>query len=80
MMYYPETGLTAFVSDNTATLTPSFNGYGEVTSLETDIAGTTSSWSVSRNDAAQIICKTEIVAGFRRPTPTPATPRAGSIR
>jgi len=58
------TGFPESVSDATAVLVPSFNGYGEVGAQSVTVGGLPAmSWSVTRNDGGLITAKTETVGG-----------------
>ena len=58
------TGFPEYVTDGTLTVTPTFNGYGELASIEYDVGGNTVfAWSAERNDAGLIFEKTETTGG-----------------
>ncbi len=56
-------GLPESVTDGTATVTRTINGYGEVTGVSTVVNGTTVSWSTTLDNAGRITVKTENVGG-----------------
>ncbi|MDY6966931.1 MAG: hypothetical protein SVM80_13395 [Halobacteriota archaeon] len=57
-------GLPESVSDGTFNLSRTFNGYGEVDSLDYTVLGTSlTSFDLTRDNAARIMDKTETIAG-----------------
>jgi len=59
-----QTGLPTSVFDDAATMTPAYNGYGEVTSAQMHVNDiNVAAWNLTYDNAGRIISKTETVGG-----------------